>query len=267
MHDKNRNQNLCDLLAAYELGLLENDECSSFENHLTACPECTEELYAMAPAAAAMTTRPELYAAKAARNFRPEPFSARFRKWLFSGSGRTILPVAMVAILALVIFIPRSPDPRFGNLAMIEAPAYVPIQVRSGGNTPWLAHWESGMSHYRNRQYDAASEDLGQAISLLKKNPSPETERYAVVDNAFMYLGVSSLLADRPVEAVRALEVAAESQLKPVSQKALWYLSQAYLLTEEPDKALQTLVKLENSPVFKARAASLVKEINQLAGE
>ena len=41
MSDKSNHAhgNFCDLLAAYELGLLERDECSGFENHL---PDCSE---------------------------------------------------------------------------------------------------------------------------------------------------------------------------------------------------------------------------------
>jgi len=263
----NTQNNHCDLLAAYELGLLEDDECRGFENHLIDCAECAEELFAMAPAAAAMTAKPGAFARKAADNLQAESFFARLNRFLFSGPARALVPVAAVAVLAMLIFMPQAPDPKFGNLATTEAPTFFPIQVRAGGDNQWLPLWESGMQHYQDGNYEDAAHDLNQAVNLLALNPDPDSEHYTVLDNAQVYLGVSHLLSDQEEKAVATLKVAAQSQMKPVQQKALWYLAQAYLVGEQPEDALAVLEQLQNSPVFKVHAANLMVKINNLVDE
>ena len=263
----NTQDNFCDLLAAYELGLLESDECLRFETHLSHCPDCTEELYAMAPTAAAMTAKPGQFARQVEANLQTESVLARLNRFLFSGLGRVLVPVAVAAVLAMLVFMPRTEETKFRTLSVTEAPLFSPIQVRAGGGSQWLPLWESGMLHYRNGTFEPAADDLSRMILLLSQSAVPHSEQYSVLDNAHLYLGVSYLLSGQESQAVRVLKVAAQSTIKPVQQKAQWSLTQAYLILEQPGDAIAVLNQLQDSPVFKTRASELMEKINELLVE
>lgn len=265
---QNRNHN-CDLLAAYEMGLLADDERLGFEAHLTDCSDCLDELYAMAPHMNELAAHPGEFADAAAAGLQAgsmagQSWLKRLRSWFLAGPEKALLPVVVVAAVTLFVFLPSADGPQFASLAVLEAPAYSPIQVRAGQQDLWLPLWESGMASYGQQDYSAAAEDLAQAISLLENQPDPQGERYLVLDNARLYCGVSQLLAGQAENSVAVLALASSSQLPPVSQKAQWSLAQAHLLNGSPDAALETLEKLRNSPVFGTRAAELILQIQAL---
>ena len=218
----------------------------------------------MAPAAAAMTAQPGLYAEQVGRSLHSESLFARLNRMLFTGPARVLLPVAVAAVLAMLIFMPQSSDSKFHNLAMTEAPAFSPIQVRAGAQDQWLPLWESGMQHYQSGDFGLAADDLHQAVNLLALDPANQQERYTVLDNARMYLGVSQLISGQEENSIAILTLAAQSRLRPVQQKAQWYLAQAYLIGEQPEAALTVLEELQTSPVFGTQAKELMKEIEAL---
>jgi len=266
-NSSNNTVDYCDRLAAYELNLLETDERLEFENHLPHCSDCLEEMYSMAPAMSQLTAQPGRYAAQAARYLeqdKTETWLTRLNKILFSGPARVLVPVAVAAVLAMLIFMPQTTDIKYRSLAMTEAPAFSPIQVRAGQQDQWLPLWDSGMQAYRTGQYDVAVVDLTQAINLIAKLPNSAEERFAVLDNARLYLGVSQMLSDQTDDALVTLKVAATSTLRPVQQKSLWYLAQVHLLNEQPEEALTVLSQLENSLVYGPRAKALTVEIKKL---
>jgi len=125
------------------------------------------------------------------------------------------------------------------------------------------------MQNYRSGEYNSAADDLAQAVNLLaadlqtNQSNNPD-EHYAVLDNARLYLGVSQMLSDRTVESLNTLQKASESNLMPVRQKSLWFLAQAHLLNEQPQKALTILNQLQNSPVYGLQAAALMADIQEL---
>ncbi len=257
----------CDLLAAYELGILENDDCLGFENHLLDCSACTEELFAMAPSVVAMRTQPGVYAEQVGRRPQTESLWARLNRLVFSGPAKVFVPVAVAAVLAMLIFMPQTTTSKYRNLAMTEAPAFSPIQVRAGAQGQWVPLWESGMDHYQNGDYGLAANDLDRAVNLLAKETDTLEERYAVLDNARMYLGVSRLLSGWNEESITVLTVAAQSRLRPVQQRSLWYLAQAHLVEQQPESALSVLKELQSSPVFGVRAVKLMNDIEVLMAE
>ncbi len=272
---ENRNNNsvdFCDLLAAYELDLLDTDERVGFENHLTDCSDCLEEMFAMAPAMTELKTHPGGYADETARYLeldKPESWLSRLNRVLFSGPARVLVPVAVAADLAMLIIIPQTTETKFRSLAMTEAPAFSPIQVRAGHQNQWFPLWDSGMQYYRSGEYNSAADDLAQAVNLLAADlqinqSNSSDEQYAVLDNARLYLGVSQMLSDRTVESLNTLQEASESNLMPVRQKSLWFLAQTHLLNEQPQKALTILNQLENSPVYGLQAAALIADIQEL---
>ncbi len=266
--NRNHNQcNICDQLAAYELNLLEKDERIVFENHLGACSDCLEEMYAMAPAMTKLIDQPGLYAGQVTRSLAPgktESWFQRLNRMVASGTSRLLIPVAVVAVLAMLILMPQSTEIKFRSLATTEAPAFSPIQVRAGQQDLWLPLWQSGMAFYQDGQYPSAADDLAKAVKLLAASAPSQDELTAVLDNAQLYLGVSQMLSNGIAESLATLQDASESSLQPVRQKGLWYLAQAHLLNENPQDAMAVLTQLENSPVFGTQAAALKADIENL---
>ena len=261
----NKTVDYCDLLAAYELNLLETTERLGFENHLSQCNECLEEMYAMAPAMLELSSHPGEYAAQAARYLELDnarSWWSRLGRLIQAGPAAMLIPVGVAAVLAMLIFMPHSSDPGFRPLAMIEAPAYAPIQMRAGQQEPWVALWDQGMDSYNQRQYQKAASDLTRAAKLLSPTPTAGINHEADLDNLNLYLGVSLLLSDQSIAALAPLQKASQSSLGPVRQKALWFLAQAHLINEQPQDALKALAPLLQSPVYAEDATLLTNEIN-----
>jgi len=257
----------CDLLAAYEMGLLTDNERVEFETHLADCSECQEELFAMAPATVAMTGDPGTFAAAAnkASAGRQPGLARRIMAWLgLSGSGRLLVPVVVAGALALVMFWPNAePGGSFGNLARVEPLPYAQVTVRSGDHGKAAQLFHKGMESYRQQRYTETARDLAAARKLLADAPAgPET---VLRDQINLYLGVSYLLADLAGEAVSPLRNARSSTLEPVADKAGWYLAQALLLQEQPAEALEVLAELASSPVNGGKAAELIRLVEDLS--
>ncbi len=266
----NQSTDFCDLMAAYELNLLDAKSSTEFENHLTNCADCLEEMYAMAPSMTELTAQPGVYAEQAAQHLELDnkaSWLTRINKVLFSGPARLLVPVAVAAVLAMLIFLPQGSATKFHSLAIVEAPAYSPLQVRAGQQTPWLPLWNSGMQSYRDSEYQAAAGDLSQAVSIISQQTNAPEEDYTVLDNALFYLGVSQMLDDQILESINTLQIAATSSLRPLQQKSLWNLAQAHLLNEQPQEALTALDRLKNSPVYGAPAQALISDIESLIQE
>ena len=270
---KNRHNNavdFCDLLAAYELNLLESDERLGFETHLTECSACLEEIYAMAPSMNQLTADPGVFAEQARLHLDPETSESlvsRISRMLFTGPARVLVPVAMAAVLAMLIFLPQTTETKFRTLAMTDAPAFSPIQVRSGQQEPWLALWDQGMESYQSGEYRAAAQDLVQAIAILDSSANPDVEKTELLAHARLFLGVSQMLSEQTAESLITLQRASESRLIPIHQKGMWYLAQAHLLNEQPRDALRLLKQLENSPVYGPQAAELIIGIEEIIND
>ncbi|PID79087.1 hypothetical protein CSB20_11860 [bacterium DOLZORAL124_64_63] len=249
----------CDLLAAYELNILDQDQRQVFESHLLHCPDCLEEIYAHAPTVTALLREPGFYAETAGRRQTGPSFWRRLAGVFGRQPARVLVPLAMAALLIWGIFLPHglpsrgTPSP-FPGMALTDAPAYSVIAVRAGSSADWQPHWEEGMKHYVAQDYAAAVTSLRQAIPLLEQAAAANRLQRRHLDNARFYLGASLMLAGDTDAAAAALEAAAGSHLPPLRQKSLWYLAQTHLLQDDPVGALAVLAQLQDSPLYGDRA-------------
>ncbi|MCP4570982.1 MAG: zf-HC2 domain-containing protein [bacterium] len=252
-------QNMCDRLAAYELGALESEDRRAFEDHLRDCAECQDELYDHAPAAALLASAPGTWARRMAATTPRPSLAQRLASWLRPPLARALVPVATVALLALVLLQPwQGPVSPWSDLAVVEALPWTGQQVRSGADDAERA-FAAAMELYVARDWADAGIALADAAGALAASGAPS----ALHDQARLYAGVSHLLADDATAAASQLELASTSALPPVAQRATWNLAQARLLLDDPDGALAALSSLESSPVYAARAGELAATIHE----
>ena len=253
-----------ELLAAYEFGLLAEEERARFEAHMRGCEACAEELYRLAPFVTAMTADPgrARQALEAESTERPGQALehpslawAQVRAWLRSGpiGWRTLAPVAAAAALVVAIGLWLRPSQviSYRSLARVEPIPFVPIETRGGGATDASRRLREGMARYAQRRYAEAAPLLAQAAKLGETSVARPD-----LDQARLFLGLSWLLASQVDSAVAPLEVAARSDLEPVSDRARWYLAQADLLRNDPQGAESLLTRLARQSPGYATAAS-----------
>ena len=233
--ERNENQRgLDDLLAAYELGLLSAEERAACEAHLLRDEESLVELYEMAPFAAALTEDPARYhrAVHTALAETTPSFLTRLRSYLAElMTPRVLIPVATVAVVAVLLSVPREGVVDLRSLAVVEPIPYVQLDTRSG--TPDADRlFTAAMAHYTEGRYDEAVLGLQEAVQTAS---SEVGDRF--LDQARLYLGMSLLLADRPEEAIAPLTTATHSLVLPLAERSRWYLAQARLLTNAPAEA------------------------------
>ncbi len=257
MTNENNNQHNCDLLAAYEMGLLQDQDCVSFENHLPDCNDCMEELFAMAPAALEMRSNPGQYARVMKQAL------AKPRGSLLDGFGnllsrlfnvRVMVPLALTAAVALFMINPFSGSDSLSSLVNLQALPYTHIDVRAGGSDIAGQDFAAGMSFYQQTDYCAAA-------PLIAKAVEEGIKPGAVRDQGTLYAGVSYLLCEQPDVAISLLKLSAASDIPPVAQKSLWYLGQGHLLNDNPVAAKAALESLSDSPVYGDQARNLLEKI------
>ncbi len=256
----------CDLLAAYELGLLDPDERRDFENHLAACPECQDEIYAHAPAAVALQEDPGRFAraAGSAPVVSRAGLGERLAGWLTYRWPRVLVPAALTAVVALVAVLPvlrQGTD--LARLAVVDPLPYARIEMRAGVEEP-VRLFQEGMDSYIAGDYGLAADRLTRAREVQEAWPTDSGPLPAgLLDQTRIYLGVSLLLADRPGSALDPLTRASGSPLPPLAERARWYLAQACLLTDRTEAAREALTPLASSPVFGTRAQVLLEQIDE----
>jgi hypothetical protein len=254
---------LGDMLAAYEQGLLDEEERAAFEAHLAGCEECLDELYEMAPYVVAMLADPGRYRriAAAAAALDAPTLAERLGRWLTSVlTPRVAVPVAVAAVLVVAVIVGTGNDARkLGRLAVVEHVPYVQLDTRAWGDEAAVALFDLGMRSYVDRDYGAAATRLAEAIAA-----APADGGWAGLAQARFYLGVSRLLSGETREAVAPLAQAARSPLVPVAERARWELAQAHLLLGDAGAARAELERLAESPVFGERARAQLAEIGHL---
>lgn len=260
MRDENRDIEIRDddLLAAYELGLLDDDAARRFEAATRKDASLLEELFDGAPAAAAMTADPaRLVAVLRAVRAESQPSTyARLRGFFADLLTPRILASAMVtaAVILALVLVPTG-EGKFAGLAVLEPLAYGQIDVR--GDAPTADRlFHDAMDSYLVQNWDTAAVGLEQAIAAGAGDAS-----WSRNDQAHLYLGSARLMAGRTGSAVTALQTAAVSPQPPVSERASWQLVQARLMLDDGHGALIELEGLLNSPVYGQRALELKKRL------
>ncbi|MFH2052805.1 MAG: zf-HC2 domain-containing protein [bacterium] len=256
----------CDLLAAYELGLLDPDERRDFENHLAGCPDCQDEIYAHAPVAMALQEDPDRFARAAQPVLAGSRAGLRERLsgWLTFPWPRILAPAALVAAAVLVLVLPAvRQGSDLTGLAVVDPLPYARIEMRAGAEEP-VRLFQEGMDSYIAGDYGLAADRLTSAAEIQEAWPADTGPLPAgLLDQTRIYLGVSLLLADRPGPALDPLTRAAGSPLPPLAERARWYLAQACLLTDRAEAAREALTPLVASPVFGARAQALLEQLDK----
>lgn len=259
-----------DLVAAYEMGLLESDNRASFEEHLEMCEACQEKLFEMAPVAATLTShagaigarlpvaeKGELHAEVTVTEPRLRSFwgqiTERFQDLVERlARPRVLVPVGATVAIAVVLslFLQPTTPGGFYELAQVEPVPYVQLSTRDAASSEAERLFREGMGAYADARYDTAAGLLGQCTEEANK-----VEGWDQIDQARFYLGLSLLLSGDVSRAVPHLEVSSQSPIRPLADRSGWYLAQAALLQEDPATAVEHLQALAGSSLGYARLA------------
>ena len=242
-----------DLLAAYELGLLDDAAAARMERALAEDPRLLEELYAGAPAAVALRDEPDRWHALLSPTAR-DGMAAVVSGWRrrIAAVTAVLVPVTVACLLLLAARI-HPPAPGVTALARPEPLPYTSLMVR-GGAGPADSLFAAAMTAYRDRRY-------GRTAALLGRAAAAAPADWERADQAALYRGVSLLLSGHPRRARTVLAEAARSSLPPVAQRARWYLAQAALQIGDVAAARRELERLRSSPVYGTRAGMLLERL------
>ena len=265
------------LLTQYALNLLNDEDQCRFEEHLMNCESCRLEL---------QKTDPILTSAGAHRNqlvtmlhregisydrLKRELIAARNRtrtlkeffdgiakpiSWLFFG--KRWIPVAgAVAVVLLLVFLPmiwQSGNPYLSMLTFESMP-YKEYHTRGGVTTfPTSPLFSMGMQAYNEGDYKSAA-----AILLEATEESPDDWP------GWFFLGVSYYLDGQAQPAIDALLRADSLNKYAMEIEVKWYLAQAYLLNNDPDKAMPYLQWLAEKPGdYSSKAKDLINRIREV---
>jgi len=256
------------LIAQYQFGLLADEQKILAESHLLECDACFQETYHISPALSIFENHPEeLLTALEEREKSKSPFVVKKVKltqqlidliggWLAQPAVKILVPVAVLAILALFLFWPASID--YTDLAIIQKADYLTVRYKS--ELEQRSHqelFEKGMSCYQSGLY-------AQAIRHL--------ENYVIQDslNTFghFYLGVAYLLTDQIEPAIHQIKKANQLSVQQnqtiLSRRCNWYLGNAYLRRNQVEQALEVFQKLTETPgIFDNEARSQIAKINE----
>ncbi len=256
-HENKRRMRADDLLAAYELGLLDETERQRFEQATLGAPDLLDELFDHASAAQALREDPERFAALLRETLREaEPSLAeRMTDWLNAFlQPKVLAPVVVTAaaVFALVM-LPDGDDLR--KIAVLDPAPYVQVDVRGADSDAATLYFDA-MTRYTDERYGEAADLLDEALAV-------GDETWHQVAQAQMYLGVSRLLDGDPEAALVPLGVSATSSQLPIAERSRWYQAQAHLLIGNAAAAREVLNGLTASPVFGAQAAAQLEALGE----
>jgi len=241
-----------DLLAAYELGLLDPAERKRFEDASREDGDLLDELFDHAPMIRALRADPARFAAVAAAAAPARP-SLLQRLAAALVRPRTLVPAAVAVALVLVIFGGGGRD--LEKLAVLEPLQVTAYEVRAGAPAADELYADA-LDAYRDERWRESAATLEQALETAP-------EGWPRADLARLYLGSSVLLGGDAAAAEPTLAAAAGSRLAPIRERALWQLVQARLLRADETAARAALRELTASPVYGARAQTLLEAMDQ----
>jgi len=257
-HENTRQARAADLLAAYELGLLDETERLRFEQATLDDPDLLDELFDHASAAQALREDPERFASVLRETLREaEPSLAeRLTGWLNAFLQPKVLAPVVVAAAAVFVLVVLPDGDDLRKIAVLDPAPYVQVDVR-GAESDAATLYFAAMTRYTDERYREAADLLDEALAT-----GDETWHQAT--QARLYLGVSRLLDGDPEAALAPLAAAATSSQLPIAERAHWYQAQAYLLTGDATAAREVLRGLTASPVFGERAAAQLEALDDL---
>ena len=209
-----RNDDVRDLLAAYEMGLLDEADQARFEAVLAEDPDLLDELYESAPDALLMAGDPGRFAeaARAGLQASGSPAPSWGQRLRALWRPRVVLPTVAAALAVLAVVLAPGGGASLADLAVTEPLSVVRPAVRA--NEPAAdTLLRAALDDYVAGNWDTAADGLRQAMTA-------GGDQWRHADQAHLYLGSALLLARRTDEAVPALETAADSGLLPVREQA-----------------------------------------------
>ncbi|UCE04556.1 MAG: tetratricopeptide repeat protein [bacterium] len=268
------------LVSLYQFNLLREEEKLSVEAHLVECDACFEEVYRLSPAIETIEEMPEFFLdalqpkethftqttrsvnkAINASTMLAADIVAAISEWWKKPVIKILVPVTAIAIL-LLIFMP--PDAKkYSDLAIIENASYVALKVRGLYNeiSPSQNLYNQGMKYYQEKNYTEAIHKLSAFVKRKKKDAY-----------GHFYLGVSFLLTNEYKKGIDHLKLSSKFSEKEgkeiLLEKCFWYLGNAYLKTNDVEKALKEFKNVVAiGGEFKEDAIKQIERIHEMKGE
>lgn len=268
------------LVSLYQFNLLGEEEKLSVEDHLLECDACFQEVYRLSSAVQIVEDMPEFflnalqpketYAMRITEFYRKISHTllklmtgifSKIGEWWRKPAIKILVPATAIAIL-LLIFIP--PDTRkYSDLAIMENVSYLALKLRSFVDeiSPTQTLYNQGMKSYQEKNYTEAIHKLS-AFVKRKKNDA----------YGHFYLGVSYLLTDEYKKGIDHLKLASKFSEKEgkeiLLEKCYWYLGNAYLKTNDIEKALKEFRNVvATGGEFKEDAMKQIVRIEEMKGE
>jgi tetratricopeptide (TPR) repeat protein len=222
----------------YLRGSLPEAERDAFEVHVLECDDCSDLLEA------ARVARDVLADEGPDRRVRPSPVvrMASLAAGLAAVAAAsfvllrpTVPPAPAVASVApSPVREPTVPPRDFAALAEVVPPVYVPLTVRSASARDEA--FDRAMGHYARREYGAAADGLR---TVVRDSPNR--------GDAWLFLGVSDLMAGELEKAREELDHAARLGQPPYAHAAAFFLAKAELKRGEADAARKALADVTAS--------------------
>lgn len=164
---------------------------------------------------------------------------------------RTLRPVLAVAAMLTLFFIGYFLLPSSPTNEQLFADNFAPYQDVLTAKNDTFNLQAMAMKAYNDKQYGAATNSLKKLYQT-----DPENTAYQ------LYLGISLLGDDKPIEAIHYLEKVSKSQ-SDFSDQAEWYLALAHLANKDSSLAKAVLTHIAKSDIHdrKKEAKKLLEEL------
>jgi len=258
------------LLAAYELGILAEEERKLFEDHALHCSTCIDALYELSAEMSLIRRHPRRLAS--ALEFEGDAVAPRSESswwrdlWilLLSAIRRLdlfradrLVPAAAIVAILITLVLQRPTGVDWRSMSDLEPVPYVELQTRGVVDREAARRFQEGISLYQEGSYGEASRILSQAARLAESGGDR-----VFADQTEFFAGLSFLIDLEADSASIYLEKASASDLPVLADRATWFLAQKCLLQGNPDCALEHLEELAaGSPAYSQRAAQKIAKI------
>ncbi len=255
----------------YELDDLDAAERERFEEHLMVCAACRAELTKMAPAIDAIRSNradllsnletdgvsfDQISAEISGKRISPEHrmssaagSPSRLAEWLAVWRRPWVFAPSLAAVTAVVLMVIFWSPRQSIYLGALRFEPLLYERNAGRGNEALRGHdpFVEGMDAYCTNDFRGAESRLSKAV---RRDPANMT--------AWLYLGVSRYMGQKPRAAIKALRRAGSSADVTIHDSAQWYLAQAFLLNNQADSALARINGLESTSRWRPDADCLV---------
>lgn len=240
------NEKLGSLLAAYELGALDESQRGAFIEHAFDCPYCNEELYTMGPCMEVLRTNAPRLREETAGKARL--VHGQRRRWL----GALAAALVLVVLGAYPYFTIRNSPQEIAE-ARIKVPKAEYVPASGGVRAATGGAFKAAMGAYQRNDFQSAAVELEALIHLEPENT-----------DARFYQGVSLLLLGRDDEAASVLKDAADrAAATPLGEGCRYYLALAFARSAHDEQAAaEAAAVIEMNGKYRAQAEALVRVLN-----